>query len=257
MQDAGYMMVNEFHTVFGHPINDAPMMHDEKLKQFRLGLINEEIGELGDAIQKEDAVECLDALCDLAYVTYGAAIALGLSPNSVRLYAHEEYLRGDVEDIKFIDKDPSFYPFNVGYNGFRMYAQHLSNAKEGREFYDRLCHIIILIRNVCSDIGVNYEDAFAEVHRSNMSKVCADEESAQKSVEMYKEEGRYKYPAYRQSGDYYVVYDKETTKILKNHAWSVPNLKPFINLIKPSVLSKDTDELSDSCIEWRECVEVL
>jgi predicted HAD superfamily Cof-like phosphohydrolase len=41
-------------------------------------LIEEELEEFREAVAKSDVVEMIDALCDLLYVTYGAAVALGV-----------------------------------------------------------------------------------------------------------------------------------------------------------------------------------
>ena len=74
-------IVREFHQTFGAVINDKPdhlLMHDYALTQMRLGLILEEADELFQAIDARDYVETADALGDLAYVTYGAALSLGI-----------------------------------------------------------------------------------------------------------------------------------------------------------------------------------
>ncbi|NBV35846.1 MAG: phosphoribosyl-ATP diphosphatase [Bacteroidetes bacterium] len=44
----------------------------------RSKLIVEEANEFKEACEKKDHVEIIDAICDLLYVTYGAAIALGI-----------------------------------------------------------------------------------------------------------------------------------------------------------------------------------
>jgi len=44
----------------------------------RLKLIKEEVCELEDALRQNNIIEVIDALCDLLYVTYGAAIAFGI-----------------------------------------------------------------------------------------------------------------------------------------------------------------------------------
>lgn len=70
-------MVAEFHRQFG---GGAPDHLD--LAQFpgelRIRLIEEEAEEFAEAVRAGDVPEMVDALCDLLYVTYGAAVSLGV-----------------------------------------------------------------------------------------------------------------------------------------------------------------------------------
>lgn len=64
---------------------------------------------------------------------------------------------------------------------------------------------------------------YAEVQRSNLSKICKTEEEAQETVILRSEQqGR---PChYKKVGDGYVVY-RDDDKVMKNKYWSEPNLK--------------------------------
>jgi predicted HAD superfamily Cof-like phosphohydrolase len=70
-------MVAAFHRRFGSPPPEQP-----DLERFpgalRVRLIQEEADEFAQAIAAGDPVEMVDALCDLLYVTYGAAVDLGV-----------------------------------------------------------------------------------------------------------------------------------------------------------------------------------
>lgn len=57
------------------PASFTPMGYPAEL---RLKLIREEVDELESALEKKDWIEVIDALCDLLYVTYGAASSLGV-----------------------------------------------------------------------------------------------------------------------------------------------------------------------------------
>lgn len=46
--------------------------------ELRISLIEEEAREFAVATRANDVLEMIDALCDLLYVTYGAAVALGI-----------------------------------------------------------------------------------------------------------------------------------------------------------------------------------
>ena len=51
---------------------------DNNIPKHTLKIIEEELGELKDAISKKDLKETIDALTDILYVTYGAGHAFGV-----------------------------------------------------------------------------------------------------------------------------------------------------------------------------------
>ena len=63
-----------------------------------------------------------------------------------------------------------------------------------------------------------------------MSKLCKNEKEAIETVEWYVKEGRYDSPAYRLSDDgkYYVVYNKNTMKILKSINYTPVNFDSIL-----------------------------
>jgi predicted HAD superfamily Cof-like phosphohydrolase len=65
-------------TAFGQATPDT-FSPDEFPAKLRVSLIMEEALEFNDAVENEDFVEAVDAICDLLYVTYGAAIAMGIN----------------------------------------------------------------------------------------------------------------------------------------------------------------------------------
>ena len=84
---------------------------------------------------------------------------------------------------------------------------------------DALSDILYVVYGAGHVYGINLDDTFKEVHDSNMTKACTSLEQAIESVEYIKEtQERYKDPAYKLSkdGKYYIIYDRETGKILKN-----------------------------------------
>lgn len=68
--------VMEFHRKLNHPIGLTPSI---SRPEFRAELIREEAKETVDAILAGDFVEAVDGLCDLLYVTFGAAIEFGIN----------------------------------------------------------------------------------------------------------------------------------------------------------------------------------
>ena len=84
-----YNSVKIFHEVFKHPapafVTLSPYGNaekDEKLRNLRIALLVEEIGELEDAIAAHDVIEIADAAGDIIYVAIGALICFGLSDNA-------------------------------------------------------------------------------------------------------------------------------------------------------------------------------
>jgi len=92
------------------------------LDQVRVSLLEEEIGELREAVEAGDMVEVLDALCDIQYVLDGAFLEFGL--HSVKDAAFAEVQASNMsklgedgkpilrEDGKIL-KGPNFRPPNL------------------------------------------------------------------------------------------------------------------------------------------------
>lgn len=80
---SNFECVNDFVRDFGQPYRDTVYADvfdkDPKMVNFRMGLIDEEVKELEEAIAANDMVECVDALADILYVVYGAGSVFGLN----------------------------------------------------------------------------------------------------------------------------------------------------------------------------------
>lgn len=70
--------VAEFHKTFQHPIEPEPLVPSRERCDLRVSLLQEELDELKDAIDKKDIIEIADALCDIQYVLSGAVLEFGL-----------------------------------------------------------------------------------------------------------------------------------------------------------------------------------
>jgi len=71
--------VKKFMETFGQEIKKKAEFPNEKIITLRYDLINEELNELKEAIEKRDIKEVADALTDILYVTYGAGHAFGIN----------------------------------------------------------------------------------------------------------------------------------------------------------------------------------
>lgn len=84
--ETNFDRVREFHDTYGQLAQATPNLNpfefkedNEKLHELRLDLIDEEVYELQDAvINDQDIVAVADALTDILYVVYGAAVAYGI-----------------------------------------------------------------------------------------------------------------------------------------------------------------------------------
>ncbi len=77
-----YYLVKEFHETFGAAIRTTPALNIPE-RQLRLKLIEEEAEEYHDAEADNDLIEMADAMGDLIYVIYGAAITHGIDLDEI------------------------------------------------------------------------------------------------------------------------------------------------------------------------------
>lgn len=92
--------VEAFHRVFDLPILDSPTVSTTQRRHLRWSLVAEEAKELKDALgvntddptgaydTEPDLVEIADALADLVYVAYGAALEFGIDLDAVLAEVH-------------------------------------------------------------------------------------------------------------------------------------------------------------------------
>ena len=73
-----FKSVKIFMETFGQEIKEKASFPDDKITSLRYDLIEEELNELKEAIDKKDIKEVADALTDILYVTYGAGHAFGI-----------------------------------------------------------------------------------------------------------------------------------------------------------------------------------
>ena len=76
---SNFESVRKFMKTFGQEVKEKAEFPSDKITSLRYDLIEEELGELKDAIEKKDIKEVADALTDILYVTYGAGHAFGIN----------------------------------------------------------------------------------------------------------------------------------------------------------------------------------
>jgi len=75
---SNFSKVGIFMKTFGQEVKDKPSFSTDKINKLRIDLIQEELGELIEAMKNKDLLEVADALTDILYVTYGAGHAFGI-----------------------------------------------------------------------------------------------------------------------------------------------------------------------------------
>jgi predicted HAD superfamily Cof-like phosphohydrolase len=160
-------LVKEFMEAFGQLPNT---LSEEDTYGLRVDLIQEEAAELLEAVTD---IEELDALVDLAYVVYGAYLHLGIP-----------------------DADPEHLIYEKEVTVKEIFDAAMNIDAE--TFDSDLDDVLGLVMTYAQKY--DFEGAFKEVHRSNMSKLGLD--------------GR---PVKRLDG-----------KVLKGPLYSPPNLAPFV-----------------------------
>ena len=109
-------MVKKFHKACDIPIKAFPGFPNEKIITLRTELIFEEATEFFDACINEDFVEAVDALVDLLYVTYGAALAFGVDIEPIFKEVHRANMT-KTSGLKRVDgkqlKPKDFKPPNL------------------------------------------------------------------------------------------------------------------------------------------------
>jgi predicted HAD superfamily Cof-like phosphohydrolase len=248
-----YDQVKQFHRVFGHPIresidvesffvNDDGSVNNENLSlcDFRMTLIQEEWNEFKNAFETFDFVEMADGLLDVIYVVNGFALCLGININDFAVNrCAPSYLLPF--NLKEYFKDTAIYNLIKNFlvpsvdsticNIYDLYqVSYLETYKPPSE-YNMVVNLVALLNNMYM-IGhlMNFDmkTMFCEVHRSNMSKMCKTIEDAQETVAKYAESNVETDFRRSTTNDGYVVFNKSTSKILKNHKWFEPNLEPFV-----------------------------
>jgi predicted HAD superfamily Cof-like phosphohydrolase len=99
------------------------------------------------------------------------------------------------------------------------------------EIADALADIQYVLSGAYLEFGFENSiyDLVREVHRSNMSKACSNEQEAIDTVEYYKNERSTEGYYEKQEDGTYLVYRKGDNKVLKNINYSEANLEDIVN----------------------------
>jgi hypothetical protein len=99
------------------------------------------------------------------------------------------------------------------------------------EVIDACGDILYVVFGMCATYGININEAFNIIHKSNMTKFCVSEEEAQETVEWYKQnDPRYDSPTYKLCDDqkHWMVFNESTKKVLKSINYTPANFKTLM-----------------------------
>ena len=112
--------VREFHRQFGVDAPSRPVMPAHEVQVLREKLIAEELGEFIEANQRGSIVDVADAIADILYVTFGAAVAYGIDMESIFEEVHRSNMSKIGKDGKInkradgkVIKPPTYSPADV------------------------------------------------------------------------------------------------------------------------------------------------
>ena len=238
MNKTDYQKVCDFNIAFDFP-QYKNISENDKTRNLRISLIEEELSELKYAFKRYDYIEEMDACADILYVAYGMA------------YTYK------IDSDKFIDtvnKDMTLFQ-NINYNFKNNLKSEIFKDYTDFIFTSKRAYLIFLLEKtfnklvestfVLDDSWINYlheliiqvyyfqilsnynsDKIFAIVHESNMTKLCENEQEAIDTVVKYETEYKsckspYNSPYYYQLisksySSYYIVKNKSTGKALKS-----------------------------------------
>ncbi len=234
------------------------LIENPKTSKLRYDLIHEEYNELLDAFSQKNFIEVIDALTDILYVTYGAGVSLGIDLDKSFPLLIKKLLKKDFDSTKthfentlgsysLRKEDIKKNIFNEGreseINSIMVFTKTLDRDLEllykiliefnqTEKLEETLNKINYKVYSLGVLLKINLDTSFDIVHRSNMSKVCEDEDTAILTVENYKKnDDRYDSPVmYKLDDGRYIVRNFTTGKALKSIKYTPACFKTMLNI---------------------------
>tara|TARA_B110000879_G_scaffold172486_1_gene224042 strand:- start:169 stop:549 length:381 start_codon:yes stop_codon:yes gene_type:complete len=120
IRTTNFEMAGDFMEAYRQDIPLYPTWPESATQNLRMALIDEEVGELRQAIKDRNMIEVADALTDILYVVYGAGHAFGIDLDECYNEVHRSNLTKLGEDgrpLKDADgkvmKGPHYEPPNL------------------------------------------------------------------------------------------------------------------------------------------------
>jgi predicted HAD superfamily Cof-like phosphohydrolase len=216
-----FQKVCEFNKCFDFPQYDD--MENDKCRELRLNLIEEELEELHEAYNNKDITEEKDACADILYVAYGMAFTYkwdfdSVMNNYVFDLNHSTLFRKLTPNYNITDRNFVLDKLDILFNNLVKSTNQKNINLTIYNLKELILHVYMFqyISNYDSDY------IFDVVHKSNMSKLCKNEDEAILTVNRYMEDylnnlSPYDSPYYyKLDNGLYVVKNKSTGKALKS-----------------------------------------
>ncbi len=186
-----FLRVADFHRKFNVLVGEKPGFPTHDVRDLRCDLLREELSEFCEAYTNNDLVEMADAIADMGVIACGTCVSYGIALTEPFGSPYKEGTRQDVFLASRIDTILT-----------RMVKDYedAEDANDLAAVQARLMWLLQHLFGVALHYGIPFNAVFAEVHRSNMSKL--DENGL---------------PIFRNDG-----------KVLKSKQWSPPNIRDIL-----------------------------
>ena len=246
---------NMFKTPYGQYSREL-LVDNPKTSKLRYDLIHEEYNELLDAFNDKNFIEVIDALTDILYVTYGAGVALGIDldksfPSISMKLRRKEFVETKTHFENIVgaytlnDEEIKKNIFNEGreseLNSIMVFTKTLDRDidmlhkiliefTETEKLEEVLNKINYKVYSIGILLKINLDTSFDIVHKSNMSKVCDNRETAILTVENYKNnDTRYDSPVmYELNDGRYIVRNESSGKALKSIKYTAADFSSML-----------------------------
>ena len=227
-------LVYEFHKAFEMLISEEPyhniFVEKPEIVLLRYNLIKEEYEELLTATRENNLVEVIDALMDILYVLYGAAISFGVNTvlNDLSSYTQS------IQDFNYNKQHKTVKTtiLSKWTNDFGEILNKYQSSTTLDAIEKHINELIVCTYFMCFCQGIDADYCFNLVHQSNMSKLCASEDIAKETVSWYKENSKiYDSPEYKYNArlNLWIVYNKSSGKVLKSIKYFPVNFTEYLS----------------------------
>lgn len=232
-----YLLVIKWNYQFGALVNDKPADNlDVATIKYRYAIIEEEVKELGKAINEKNLIEIWDGICDILVTVYGGLSAFGypldLSKNS-KLYNSvlaDNYplvSKNLLEDNKIVEE------LKKNFKSIMFFLQQLKKYCDEKKLKSAAKMLNIIVRltlQVAYIAKLDPNKGMQIVSDSNFDKAAKTEKEAKETVKAYANgtmKKIYSKASYKKLNDEkekkFVIFDIESKKILKRLGWKEPD----------------------------------
>lgn len=153
--------VRQFHELVGAAVASAPCMPSDADLNLRVALMTEECDEIGQALDTHTLVGIVDGLVDTAYVVHGSGVTCGVQLCNVTSLGAARHERINAGDYAYIAH---------AVRALRADIHAFADAYTVDVLACTLQSMLDMIGDATESLGVQFQAAWDEVQRSNMSK---------------------------------------------------------------------------------------